>query len=495
MTKPHSKTNFTSATLPKSLTLLSAITLLTYTVLRAYLICMTHDESGSYRIWLDFNIFSCFIDPGCWKTANLHFVYVLLMKGTVGLFGDSELAIRLPSLLGHVIYLFFSWKLLKMWASSSWMLLFGFIILNANPFLLEFFSLARGYGLAMTFMMVSLYYLADFIKNKQRGAAWGMFIGASLAVFSNYTLLNYYATMIAATTIIFLFQYFKKIETDLHAWRHLLIAGAIVSILLAAILYMPITTLSKVGEFEYGATAFWDTFSSSVKRSLYGVKYLHMYHVEVLGGLFVLALTLGLVMAIRKMLKTPEDAKAQFTLAAFLLPLLVSVASIVQHHLLGVNYLVGRTALLFIPLAAIPFYLFFENLLQEKNNWYRRALPVAVTAFCIIHAVRAYQFTHSTEWWYDSNSRAVLQYLNKKTPEGSTMKLGMHWIFQPTSHFYFKSVPFSFCEPLIYEKEYRSDTFYDYYYIRPNGISKINPAYKVEKRFGWTGVLMVRDTT
>ena len=73
---------FKNKTLPNNLLLISAIGFFAYTFMRAHLLSMTHDESGSFYIWTHFNIFSCFVDPGCWKTANLHFLYVLLMKGT-----------------------------------------------------------------------------------------------------------------------------------------------------------------------------------------------------------------------------------------------------------------------------------------------------------------------------------------------------------------------------------------------------------------------------
>lgn len=88
-----------------------ALLLLTYTTLRAHLLSLTHDECGSFAIWTNYDIFSCRTNPDCWSTANLHWLYVLLMKVSVGMFGDSELAIRLPALLGHVIYLVFSYKL------------------------------------------------------------------------------------------------------------------------------------------------------------------------------------------------------------------------------------------------------------------------------------------------------------------------------------------------------------------------------------------------
>ena len=485
---------FLSTSLPRALTLLSAITLFVYTCLRAHLLSMTHDESGSFTIWTEFPIFSCFVDPSCWRTANLHFLYVLMMKETVELFGVSELAIRMPSLVGHLIYLFFSWKLVKMWTDKPWLMLCGFIILNANPFLLEFFSLARGYGLANSFMMMGIYYVGAFFKTNKRSTAWGMFGGAFLAVFSNFTMLNFYACMIAVVGLVFLYLFFQNKKTDWLPWRYLLGVGALVSVVLFGLLYMPIISLSSGGEFEYGAKTFWDTFNSNVKSSLYTVKYMHSNHVEILGGLFMLMLTVGLVMAVSNFYTNPEKPKNQVAFAVSLLPVLVALATIVQHYLLGVNYLQGRTALVFVPLTTVALFFFFENILQKKKGWWRCAIPIVVGVFCTVHAFRSYQLSGTYEWWYDARTKDMVEYMASIVPEGKRVKLGMHWVFHPTTRFYCETVPYDFTESLIYEKKYRDDVFYDYYYINPGEENMINPRYKVEKKFLWSGILMVRDS-
>ncbi len=464
-----------------------------YTCLRACLLSMTHDESGSFTIWTEYPIFSCFVDPSCWRTANLHFIYVLLMKGTIGLFGISELAIRLPSLLGHLIYLFFSWKLVKMWTDKPWLLLCGFLIINCNPFLLEFFSLARGYGLANAFMVMSIYYMGVFFKTNNKGAVWGMFSGAFLAVLSNFTMLNYYACMLGGMGLIFLYLFLKKEKMDWRPLRHLFIVGSLVTICLFSLIYMPVTSLSNSGEFEYGAESFWWTFSSSVKTSLYGIKYMHANHVEILGGLYVLMLAIGLAVAVLKLKKT-KSTKAQFVLTVSLLPLLVALASIVQHYLLGVNYLRGRTALIFVPLTTIALFLFFENILQKEIGKWRKAIPVTVGIFCIIHIFRSYQLDHTYEWRYDARTKDMMEYMASIVPPDSKVKLGMNWYFHPTSRFYYETIPYDFTETLIYEKKYRTDAYYDYYYINPGDENKISPHYKIEKKFPKSGVLMVRDS-
>ncbi|MEO1260419.1 MAG: hypothetical protein AAFZ15_16600 [Bacteroidota bacterium] len=479
--------------LPHALLLFSAIAFFTYTFLRAHSLSMTHDESGSFYIWTQIDIFTCFVDPGCWKTANLHFLYVFLMKGMVELFGVSELTVRVPSLIGHLIYLFYSWKLIKLCTDRSWFILIGFIIINSNPFLLEFFALGRGYGLANTFMLVSIFYMGKFFKTENKLAAWGVFIGAFLSVFSNFTMLNYYACMVAVLGLVFFYLLLKKENIDWRAWKYLLGVGSVVTVLLFVLLYMPVRALSGAGEFEYGGTHFWDTFSSIVKASLYDIKYMGTHHVEVFGGLFILMLTVGVFWAVRFLYKKPNDPKAQFVFAASFLPILVALASVVQHHLLGVNYLRGRTALIFVPLASVALFLFLENILNRNNKW-RWALPIIIGLFCTVHAFRSYQLSYAYEWKYDARTRDMVEYIVSIIPKGEKTKLGMNWLFQPTAYFYHKNTPYDFADKLYYEKQYRTDIYYDYYYIRPGDQHKINSRYKVLKKYSFSGVLMVRDS-
>ncbi|MFQ5448196.1 MAG: ArnT family glycosyltransferase, partial [Saprospiraceae bacterium] len=361
---------------------LTPLLLLTYTTLRAKNLSMTHDECGSFLIWTDFPIFTCFYDPVCWGSANLHFLYVLLMKASIGLFGVSELALRLPALLGHAVYMFFSWKLISSWTSRHWLVLAGFLLLNLNPFQLEFFSLARGYGLANSCMMASLYFLYRYVQAEKTTAALAMFGWAVLAVMSNFTMLTYFACLTALFTGLVLV---KKVKWQ----KPVLIAGG-AAVLLTDLLYLPIKTLFEKGEFEYGTDTFWKSVHALVRASMYGVKYLREYNVQVLGGILLVLLTAALVSSIRAFLKAPQNRKNQFFLAASLLPLLASLSAIVQHHLLGTNYTLNRTSLLFIPMAALPVFLLFEHWLQQKSSWWRVVVPVLITGFVAGHAKRSF---------------------------------------------------------------------------------------------------------
>ena len=128
------------------------IGLIIFSGYKAYFDSFTHDES---KTWLD-SIHRSIIEIITFNypesTTNNHLLNTLLMKGCSVLFGDSEFSLRLPTWLAHFIYIYFTIRILQLF-DNAWIIVSGFIILNFNPYLVDFFSIARGYGLALAFMM------------------------------------------------------------------------------------------------------------------------------------------------------------------------------------------------------------------------------------------------------------------------------------------------------------------------------------------------------
>lgn len=82
------------------------------------------------------------------------------------LLGSSELALRLPNLLAHVVYLHASARV-ALKARGLVLTVGCFLLLNAHPYLLDFFGLARGYGLACGLMMMSLWQVVRYVDEGQ----------------------------------------------------------------------------------------------------------------------------------------------------------------------------------------------------------------------------------------------------------------------------------------------------------------------------------------
>jgi hypothetical protein len=154
--------------------------LFSYTAARAYLLSITWDEAYSF-IGYVINSEIAYPDSFGDMSANNHLLISWIDIILVKWFGASELILRLPSLLAHLLFLVFSAKLLSHF-QNKWVLLASFLIINLNPYLLDFFSLARGYGLSIGLMMTSIYYLYAFQKEFKNKFANYSLLFAALSV-------------------------------------------------------------------------------------------------------------------------------------------------------------------------------------------------------------------------------------------------------------------------------------------------------------------------
>lgn len=113
--------------------------------LRAALVPLTFDEAHSFLFYaLSRRFFTV-------ELANNHPLNTILIYVTT-LFGDSPFLIRLPNYVAGVAYFALSVSISKQTTRP----LIAFTMLTAIPYLQEFFSLARGYGIASTLTLAAL---------------------------------------------------------------------------------------------------------------------------------------------------------------------------------------------------------------------------------------------------------------------------------------------------------------------------------------------------
>lgn len=143
---------------------LIAALVLSYAVLRAARLSLTFDEAATYISYLSSNFLAVFN----LTSANNHLLSTLLARLGCSIAGSGELVLRWPSLFGLILYLLFSWAILKKFFGRT-AALAGFLLLNLNPYVLDFFSLSRGYGLALGLEMTALYFFMIFLDSARGG--------------------------------------------------------------------------------------------------------------------------------------------------------------------------------------------------------------------------------------------------------------------------------------------------------------------------------------
>ena len=157
--------------------------LATFVVVRAIQVPLTYDEAAAYLRYIASDPLSLFD----FSVATNHLLNTLLTKLFSAAAGSSEAALRLPSLVGYALYVCFSLLILRRLTHRA-IAVAGFLLLNLNPYVLDYFALSRGYGLSLGLLAGALFFLLDRRLSPSLALA-----GA--AVMANFSLLNVYPAL------------------------------------------------------------------------------------------------------------------------------------------------------------------------------------------------------------------------------------------------------------------------------------------------------------
>lgn len=148
---------------------------------------LTHDECITYQYYVHRTYWNILAWERPW--TNNHILNTLFMKLGQDLFGHGELQLRLHSVIGLGAFLFGVHKLIRPLPLALYVS--AFVLVGCLTYTLDFFSLARGYGIALALMVLSIYCLIRYLES---GSIKHQVIGlilAFLAFYANLIMLHF----------------------------------------------------------------------------------------------------------------------------------------------------------------------------------------------------------------------------------------------------------------------------------------------------------------
>lgn len=168
---------------PEKILLYLLGTLIFLLFFKAIVVALTYDEAYSFLYYaLPRDFFGT-------SLANNHPLNTILMFLTT-YWREDELFIRLPNLLLGCLYIALSYSLSRRATSP----ILTFVVLNTCPYLFEFFTLARGYGIAAGFVC-----LAIWLHMKQQTWKWSTPAATSALVVAS---LSFYPVFLLTGTFV-----------------------------------------------------------------------------------------------------------------------------------------------------------------------------------------------------------------------------------------------------------------------------------------------------
>lgn len=426
-------------------------------VYRAIHQSITADEAFTFDYYI--------VNPFNWillvYSTNNHVLHTLLCRLSVKALGISELTMRLPSLLGGLLYLVFVYKLCSHLFRNQWTFLLAVSALSLNPFIMDYLSVARGYGMALGFFVAGLYFMIRFFDDLPNTANGNRVTGAAillgLSISANLVFL--FPVVALAVTLTLL-----RIADPKQAagWKRLswTIGRVWLPFIITAALFVAIPVAHQQhGTFRpdlYGKDSLRDTTLSLVRPSLFHQNGPYITQampasigrsIEIVTRWVVPAL-LALLFAIAipvcwRWLRERDLRRLGSVDGAYLLigaVLAISLGMLIAaRYLAGFLYPLDRTAIYLVALVTLEWMLLIEKALALPGlNRAIGVLAAAPVAIAIVLFLRGFTTSYYYEWRYDAGTKRIFQLLQQMHQPGSNrqMKLGVVWMLDFSFNFY-----------------------------------------------------------
>jgi hypothetical protein len=406
-----------------------------YILYRAIFLEVTVDEAYSYYL-VKVNDWNSLL-----KTANTHWLNSLFIKIGIWLPGQDDLwKLRLLSILCWPLYAFATIQLAAFFR-IKWLGFLFFIVAITNPYLITFFSLARGYAPASTFLLLSLWQAAKQIRqNEDSPGKWIMaFVYAGLSVISNFSFFYFFAPFAGIYVLNLLINKKLKLLFVNGGWKVTLLFSCIFIFTLSTLIY-----IQRSGELYYGGQS--DIIKSLIGSLFVGMEYdnLSVPYEKTIIIVFIVSILTFLITWFYY-LKSRRLKLSALTIGIFTA---IVILNLLLHASFNTPYLLFRTALpLYFPLV-LGIFTALDNLFVNKlaSVAIFKAISPIVTGFLIImfcmNFIESIDVNYIREWRTDlKKSLDYLQGANAK-------KVGIYEpTFQMFHNYYGHACPWKYTFP------------------------------------------------
>jgi hypothetical protein len=464
------KGRFNIDKVPYLLAFVLALSAAVYIGIRCQTLCFTYDEATSYlNFVIEHRSLFKWLDG---LSANNHPLNTWGMQLMNYLFGSSELSLRLPNFLAGIIYIIYSFKLLLHYFRGwTFLLLYGAFLFQ--PFVLDFFSLARGYGLSIGFLMISFYHGLRFLEKQDRPVH--LIIGLAAALLSVISVLSMTLYFIAfAFTIAFFLLFNKELSLKLRLINYSIIAFFLLA---GARYFVPLSFgLREAKALYYGGTeGFWGETVVSLLNTIHYGKY---FPVPVSHGWLILVLLVMLFVLVDWIIRlSKREFRPDPAVFPFLILVAVAVGEWLMFHLFDSLFLMQRTALFLIPLSLCMFAMGIN--ISWMKGMKAFVLSAAGFAICFILSYSALNFSYCNQWTENYATKKFVHAIKQDielSGDPRMRKVEADFIFFPGVTYYNK---ISYLTNVEVIKSTDSSWTGDYFIARDSSSLKAGDKYKV----------------
>ncbi len=501
-----------------SAALLLAILLVT-NVYRAVTQSISHDEGVIYE-WLL---------AGSWgqvlgfEHGNHHVISDLLSKLMISVFGLSELSLRLPALLGGLLYFYSVFRISRLLFGERPLFLLSVAFLSLNPFVLDYLVCARGYGLALGFFFWAISYLTRYFvsPNSSRvlnmaGVALGLSIGSNIimifpGIALAVSLLALQAVsagpkpLLEASVKSRARNPKKKTATQLRppGWQQALLHFVLPATVVGGVISILPNQLIELEKGYWGPASLLNILEGLVRPSLYhsaaGFAGLAAWFdpqtvVWVVTRLLAPAGLAALLLVAFRILRQPSlDTLPPVSRFLLLMTgtLVLCIALIaVSRYVFHQPYPELRTAIYFIPLFSAAALATVQWLSEPVRI--RRILSLGLVSLLLLGVAQyltQFNTRYFAEWAYCAAGKDMMQALrsdHQRAPAKSVVRIGATWQLEPVLNFYRIAWNLDWVAPVYRQSPQGSFDYYALAYGDTDLVERLNLKVLLRDRLSGT---------
>jgi len=373
-------------------------------------------------------------------SAGNHVLQTLAMYVCAKMFGPSELSLRLFSLASLAIWLGTSIVLVLRLSPNGLRRMAYFLLLQANPFLFDLFSAARGYGPAYSLLFAGMVLYMFSAPPGERSLLTTLSIAwlASLAVLSNLMALYFFAAVVLALNAEHFFEGIaRRREPALRNHLAAILAVNTAALFPVAVLAPLILKLRMRQSFYFGGENGFVQDTMTTVAATYDIPAggWTWAAIAVACLAFVCAACLWLRSAARRQRQTPENR-------CFVILSFVIVQIVAAFWLIGNRYPIQRTALFLIPLF-VPLVLFLLEKVSSALGRHARIFSLALLLASCIPVGRIVWLSVCTPWFHSFPSESTVRKMMlsmasdvRRSSIHGAVSVGSDWFLEPSINYY-----------------------------------------------------------
>lgn len=396
--------------------------------------------------------------------ANHHVLHTYLCRISVALIGASEFSLRLPSLIGGLLYLVMAYRMCTLLLGQGLYALLTLGALTLNPLVMDHLSVARGYGLGLGLLMWGLFESIEWTGKPAKGALQRAGIAFGLSVSANLA----YALPAAGLggALLVMASRERKLRAVL---VHLGIPAAVIS---ALIVGPPLRT-ATAQTFYAGTDSWIESFERMFRDSFYsaagprsGIPFSTPLVSAAARGVIPAVLIAAILASLgaglrwwRERSASGLDVRSRFLYFAGGAMALMAAANTLLHVAAKVPYPEPRSGLYWVVLITLAAAILIAKLPRPALRW----PGYAAVAVCAVHFAFQWNVSDYREWRFDRRSKDIVRIIEQREAgRGRRVRIGATWVLSPSLNFYRTTRGLAWMDPVTRDVP---NGRYDYYVL------------------------------